>query len=132
MGGNPSSRPRRTGEKIGWIAGWIGAFLWVAVLSIVFFARGRPLVGGVGLLIAALAVALVLRFAPWRHPRTAYWKLMLAPYAAVAASVAWAVLAFGEGALSAEGVSPWSLAVILPMLLPFWTAGRRRWIDGER
>jgi len=123
---------QRRGEKLGWIGGWIGAFLWVAILSIVFLSQGKVMAGGAGLLIVALAAALVVWFAPWRHPRTACWKLLLAPYLAVAASIAWAVLAFGVDALREEGASPWSLALVLPMFLPFLTAGRRRWIDGER
>jgi hypothetical protein len=122
----------RTGEKLGWIGGWIGAFLWVAVLSVIFLVDGRIIVGAAGLGIVALAAVLVSLCAPWRHPRTAFWKLLLPPYVAVAASVAWALLAWGADALREEGVSPWSAALVLPMLLPFLTAGRRRWGDGDR
>jgi hypothetical protein len=122
----------RAGEKLGWIGGWIGAFLWVAILSIIFIVQGRPLAGAAGLLIVAAAAALVLLFAPWRHPRTAYWKLLLPAYAAVAASIAWAVVGFGVDALREEGTSPWAFGLVVQMLLPFLNAGGRRWDDGGR
>jgi hypothetical protein len=122
----------RTGEKVGWIGGWIGAFLWVVVLSIVFLIQGKATAGVAGVALVALAAALVWRFAPWRHPKTACWKLLLAPYLAAAASVVWAALAFGVDGLRAEGLSPWSFGILVPMLLPFLNGGRRRWIDGER
>jgi hypothetical protein len=123
---------RRTGEKIGWIGGWIGAFLWVAILAVMFLVQGRVAAGAAGLGVVALAALLVALFAPWRHPTTALWKLLLLPYLAVAAAVAWTMLAWGVEALRAEGGSPWSLLLVLPILLPFFTAGRRRWNDGER
>lgn len=122
----------RRGEKLGWIGGWIGGFLWVAILSVLFLVEGRALVGAAGLGIVAVAAALIWLAAPWRHPKTAFWKLLLAPYALLAASIAWAVLAWGVDAVRAEGVSPWSVAILLPMLLPFFTGGRRRWSDGDR
>jgi hypothetical protein len=122
----------RAGEKLGWIGGWIGAFLWVAIVSIIFLVEGRALAGGAGLAIVAIAAALIWLFSPWRHPRTPYWKLLLAPYALVGAAIAWALLSFGVAALRAEGFSPWSLALVVPMLLPLLTGGRRRWRDGER
>ena len=122
----------RTGEKVGWIGGWIGAFLWVAIFAVVFLARGHVATGAAGLGIVLAAGALVAAFAPWRHPATPYWKLMLAPYAALAGAVAWALLAYGPAALRAEGVSWWSAVAAVPLLLPFGTAGRRRWSDGDR
>jgi hypothetical protein len=121
----------RAGEKLGWIGGWIGAFLWVAVLSVIFLVQGKTTAGAAGLALAAVAAMLVRFFSPWRHPRTAYWKLLLPPYAAVAAAIVWAALSFGVDALREEGMSPWSLALVVPMLLPIMTGGRRRWIDGE-
>ena len=121
----------RRGEKIGWTFGWLGGFLWVAVLAVVFFARGQVLAGGSGILLAAVATGLIVLLAPWRHPCTAYWKLMLPLYAAMAASGLWAVLAFGSEALPAEGFPWWTTGLLLPLLLPLWNGGRRRWSDGS-
>lgn len=71
----------RKGEKIGWVGGWLGGFLWVAALAVVFLFQGKILqaVSGVGL--AAAAVACALRFVPWRFPEN--------PILEVDASVLW-------------------------------------------
>lgn len=29
----------RRGEKIGWTVGWIGGFLWIVILSIIFYIK---------------------------------------------------------------------------------------------
>ncbi|MCU0661983.1 MAG: hypothetical protein MUC50_06620 [Myxococcota bacterium] len=121
----------RTGEKIGWIGGWSGAFLWVVVLSIVFLFQRKNMAGCAGLGLATVAAVVVAIFAPWRHPRTPLWKLMLPLYAIVAACVVWAVLAFGVDALREEGVSVGSFALVGPLFLPLVTAGRQRWSDRE-
>ena len=41
----------RKGERIGWICGWLGAFLWVVVLAVIFFVQGRAAEAAVGLAI---------------------------------------------------------------------------------
>ncbi len=114
----------RMGERIGWIAGWLGGFLWVAVLAVVFLGRARWGWGLAGLALAGLAVACVLGLAPWRHPATPYWKLMVPLYVLLLASAAWAIGAFG-----AAGLEWWSVFWILPVLLPLGTMGRRTWRD---
>jgi len=67
----------RRGEKIGWLAGWIGGFSWIAILSIIFMAKGQWASGCVGLLLLLAAWSTVVYLSPWRHPKTPYWKLML-------------------------------------------------------
>lgn len=119
----------RRGEKIGWVAGWCGGFVWVVVLSIVFFVQGKMIPGALGLLLSMLAVVGIVRSSPWRHPRARYWKLMLVPYALFLASAAWAVWAFGG--LARAGVDAWMLLWLVPLLLPFWTVGRKKWTDFE-
>jgi hypothetical protein len=122
----------RTGEKIGWLGGWTGAFLWAAVLGVVFLARGRWLAGTGGIALAALGLGLVFLARPWRHPRTPFWKLMLAPMAIIAATIPWAILSFGSEALREEGVNAWNLLPLVAVfVVPFATMGRRRWSDGE-
>jgi len=46
----------RRGEKIGWIAGWLGGFIWVAGLSLVFLYQQIWLQGLMGLLLFCAAI----------------------------------------------------------------------------
>lgn len=121
---------RRSGERAGWIVGWIGSFLWVVALGVVLLVRGRAAAGLGGLALGALAVPVMLLAAPWRHPETRFWKLMLPLYALLGASVVWAVAT--HGGARAVGLGGWEVAWLVPLLLPFFTAGSRRWSDGER
>ena len=59
----------RTGEKLGWIGGWAGAFCSIPV----------------GLGIGAAVVC-----SPWSYPRPRYWRLMVAAYLFLMASLLWA------------------------------------------
>jgi len=119
--------PRRTGEKVGWTGGWLGGFLWLLILSVVWLVQGRTTAGIVGLGLFLLAVGAILLLAPWRHPVTRQWKLMLPVYLVFFASIAWAV--WTSGGLGQVGLSPWSFFWVLPCLIPLWTAGGRRWED---
>ncbi len=120
----------RRGEKIGWTGGWLGGFIWLALLAVVFMFQGQWLEGIIGMALTGLAVLVIVFGAPWRHPATPYWKLMLAPYAVFFISVAWAFWAFGsQGDL---GLSWWHLFWFVPMLIPLGTVGRRTWTDFEQ
>ncbi len=119
----------RRGEKIGWIGGWLGGFIWVVILSIVFLVQSKLILGSIGLLLAGVAVVTILASAPWKHPDTFYWKLMTPVYVLFVASVAWAV--WTAGGLKPLGLNPWNGFLILPIMIPFWTTGRRRWVDGD-
>lgn len=122
----------RTGERIGWLAGWAGSFLWAPVLGIVFLIRGRPVVGAVGLALAVAGMGVAYHVRPWRHPDTPFWKLMPAPMAVLAIAVAWTLWGFGPQAVHADGPGAWVLLPILGVFVsPFFTVGRRRWRDGE-
>lgn len=120
--------PRR-GEKLGWTLGWSGGFLWVAVLAVVAAAKGERASAALGALITAAAVAAIVGLAPWRHPRRPCWQLLVPIYLLFAAAILWAVRAAGGAAQAGFGGS--SLFVLLPILLPFLLAGRRRWSDGD-
>jgi uncharacterized membrane protein YfcA len=119
----------RKGEKVGWIGGWLGGFIWVVILSIVFLVQMKLAQGVVGLILAGLAVVMILANAPWKKPETAYWKLMLPVYIMFTASVGWAV--WTAGGIKPLGLSAWNGFMILPILIPFWTTGRRKWTDGS-
>jgi len=117
----------RNGEKIGWIGGWLGSFLWVLVLAVVFLFQGKWNAGIFGLALAGLGAFYILSCAPWKSPGTPYWKLMVRLYAVLLAAVAWVVWSFGGWRTA--GLSWWNLFLLLPVLTPLFTIGRRTWND---
>jgi len=119
----------RRQEKLGWIGGWLGGFVWVAILAVVFLVQGRWLAGIVGLAVAVVACAAVLLTAPWRHPGTPYRVLLIPIYVLFFGAVGWGIWAMGDPRqLGLNGW--WSLLLVLPILTPLWTVGGRRWEDG--
>jgi hypothetical protein len=119
----------RQGEKLGWVGGWVGAFLWVVGLSIFWLVQGRILEGLVLGGVFLLALALVLILAPWRHPYTRYWKLMLPIYAIFVGSIFLTV--WWAGALKQLGLAWWLLLWLMPTALPFLTMGGSRWEETD-
>jgi hypothetical protein len=114
----------RSGEKIGWIGGWSGGFLWLLILSVIWLVKKQPLFAVLGILLVALALGCIVMLAPWRHPHTPYWKLFLPIYLVLFAAVGLAVWAGGFAGLHLG----WgSLFWLLPLFIPFATAGNRRW-----
>ena len=67
--------------------------------------------------------------APWKHVDTPYWKLMLPVYGLLVCAVGWAVWA-ADGP-SMMGLNRWSVFLVLPLLIPFRTVGRRTWSDSD-
>ena len=120
---------KRNGEKLGWIGGWSGGFIWVVILSIVMLVQAKAMQGGLGLALAGLAGILIIVTAPWKHPDTPYWKLMLPVYVMLAGCLVWA--AWSYGGAEGLGINRWNVFIILPVLVPFGTVGRKRWKDGE-
>ncbi len=120
----------RRGEKLGWTLGWFGGFIWVILLSILWLVKGQVEAGITGLALFIVGAAVIITFAPWRHPDTPYWKLMLPVYAAFFLTVAWTIRT--AGGFQGLGVTWWSFSWLLPMFVPFATIGKRRWRDGER
>jgi hypothetical protein len=119
----------RKGEKIGWIGGWCGAFLWVLVMSIVLLAKGRLSPAVLGMVIVAVAAILVFTLAPWKHPTVRYRNLIAPLYVPLGISIFWCAWSFGG--LHQAGIGPWSAFLILPLLLPLITTGNHRWIDRQ-
>ncbi len=120
---------RRKGEKVGWTVGWIGGFLWLCLLSIIWLVQGKITSGVLGLVLFGVAILSILTLAPWRHPETRYWKLLLPIYAVLAA--AFGLCIWLGGALDQYGLSWWSLLWLMPLFIPFATVGTRRWKDGN-
>jgi len=117
----------RRGEKLGWIGGWLGGFIWVLILSLVFVFQGKFADAAVGLVLLGGGVGAVVASAPWRHPNAPYWRLMVPVYAVLTASLVWLVWTYGGA--DGSGLNWGHLALAPLLLMPFWTAGRRRWND---
>ncbi len=115
----------RRGEKMGWVLGWTGGFLWVLLLACIRLVKHDLIGGTIGLALFALGIATTLFFSPWRHPSTQYWKLMLLPYLSLLLALVW--LRWLGGGFAAAGLNKWQLPLVLVLLLPLVTAGRRRW-----
>jgi len=117
----------RWGEKIGWTAGWIGGFVWVLILSLVFLFQGKNVQGFSGIALTGIAIASVVFFAPWRFSSTPYWKLMLAPYSLFFLAIVWVIWSYGG--LAAAELTAWNLLWLLPLLIPFGSLSKRKWDD---
>jgi len=118
----------RRGERVGWILGWLGGFVWVAILSVVFFVQGKPAQASLGLLITGIACASIVWLSPWRHPRVRYRALMVPIYLLFFVAVAWGAWSMGD--LRQMGINSWwAVLILLPILTPFWTVGSRCWDD---
>lgn len=119
----------RRQQKLGWIVGWSGGFVWVLILSIVLSARGQLIGAGAGFLLAGVAISVIVLAAPWRNPQKPYRLLMAPIYFVLLICLIWAVWAWG-GPQEMGFSSWWSLSVLIPVLIPLWTVGNRRWEDG--
>jgi hypothetical protein len=119
----------RKREKVGWTGGFLGGFLWVLMLSVVFLFQGSQELAVQGFVITAIAVVGVLYFSPWRFPSTPYWRLMLLPYGMFFVSAVWAIWAYGGP--DEIGFSWWSLLMLLPVLMPIGSLYNKRWLDFE-
>jgi len=120
----------RRGEKIGWTAGWIGGFLWVAVLAVLFLFQGRYPQSILGFALTVIAILAIVYFAPWRFPSTPYWKLMLVPYGVFWLSIIWCVGSYGGFATA--GLDWWNFLWVVPCMIPLGILSRRKWEDSER
>jgi len=119
----------RRGERIGWLGGWAGSFLWLLALSIILLAQGNILAGVAGLVMYLLAMAALVLVTPWRFPATSYWLLMLPLLLLLLAGV---VLMYFVYLDASQGAVPlWSLSWVLLLFLPLLTMGRRTWQQGE-
>ena len=119
----------RKGEKIGWIGGWIGSFLWLGVLACLLLFKGRTPFGLIGLILFCLAVFFIISFEPSKHPETMYWKLMLPMYALLAVSIWFSIYAFGG--MKKIGLSWVSFFWVVPLFLPMFTMGSKKWNEKE-
>jgi MFS family permease len=115
----------RKGEKIGWIGGWAGSFIWLLLFSLIWLGRGKAVGGAVGLVLFALAVVLIFALAPWKRPAAAYWKLMLPIYVIFFGSAGWCLHVYGG--IVGTGLGWPAIFWVCPILMPLVTIGRRKW-----
>lgn len=119
----------RNGEKIGWIGGWIGSFLWLLALSIIWFVRGDTQNGATAMVLFIVAMVVVNLVVPWRYPDTKYWKLFILPFVTLIISV-FVCVVFGIG-LKNLGLSWINFSWLTVLFIPFFTLGNRTWNDGN-
>lgn len=120
---------KRRGERLGWTLGNLGAFIWVLIFGIVYTVKGLYPVAFVFYAIFLSAVAAIRIFAPWRHPDTPYWKLLIPIYFHMGLSV-WAAV-WSYGGFGQSGLRVYDLVFLLVLIFPFFSLGRRKWNDGE-
>jgi len=121
----------RKGEKIGWVGGWIGAFIWIVLLAGYLVVQKRYFMSAISLSIFTTAVILVIYLAPWKHPDVRYWKLILPIYAMLIAGIITLLGCFGFPGRGQVGYSWWSVLWLLPALLPFRSTGKRTWDEAN-
>jgi len=114
----------RRGEKIGWTGGWIGGFIWTLVFAIILLFQGRVIYGVTAFVLFFLAIISIVKFSPWKHPDTKYWKLMVPIYSTFLISVIFIVYVLdGFDDLSKIQHGLW----ILPCLSPIFILGNKKW-----
>ncbi len=119
----------RKGEKIGWTAGWLGAFVWVFLVAFMFLFQGKLINAVSGLSLFGVAVLCVVFCSPWRHPATRYGKLMILPYVLFFAAVAWVVWSYGG--VNDYGLGWWNFLWLVVVLIPFGLLAAKKWSDNE-
>ena len=115
----------RKGEIIGWIGGWLGGFIWLGLLSVILLFQNRMRDGLIGIVIFAAAIITIIATAPWKHPNTKYWKLMLPLYLLFFISIALYIRLYCG--LENTGLKWTIFLFVIPCLVPFATIGNRTW-----
>ncbi|CAG1771136.1 hypothetical protein BAC3_01584 [uncultured bacterium] len=124
----------RVGEKLGWIGGGLGAILWIGVIAIVLLAESNYDGGVTGIVLVAMGMFAVFYITPWRYPEVKYRMLLIPIYSILLLSIVWAFVFLFDSQNSQS--NPWIIFVLLPMVLgllsPVITIGKRKWSDGNR
>jgi len=117
----------RKGEKAGWIGGWAGGYIWIAVLAVLFLCQDNTAAGLAGIGIFMLGIISVFQTAPWKHPSTPYWKLLIPLYLIIMLGVLWCFWSYGL--FSSTNFKIIYIFWIIPLFSPFLTIGRKTWDD---
>jgi hypothetical protein len=116
----------RIGEKIGWVGGWLGAFSWLLVMSIILLARDNYNFGIAGLVLFIVAVFLINIMSPWRQPEVKYWVLITPLYVILIIAMIMMITAY-EGWFRAGRFNSLYFTWMLPLLIPYFTMGQKKW-----
>jgi len=116
---------KRRGEKFGWIGGWLGGFLWLGLLSAVWLLKNKISNGMIGIAVFVVSIIVIIITAPWKHPNTKYWKLMLPIYLLLFCSIALSIYLYGG--LESIGLKWTAFFLVIPCFIPFVTTGNRTW-----
>lgn len=119
----------RSGERWGWILGWLGSFLWMPILgTVIMIQRGVSWQVYCTFACSLAALAAVFYFAPWRHPAVRMWKLMLPMYLLLFSGAGCLLLVYEEvGNRQLLAMLPG----VIPILMPLLFIGRKSWLDQE-
>jgi len=114
------------GPKIGWIGGFLGASLWLAILAVIHLVN-RDLRGGfLGLFLYLVCLVCIFGLRPWKHPQTRLWKLYTATLAPLLVAAAW--FYWREYAPGFSFSDLFSAAAIVSILfLPVILHGHKTW-----
>lgn len=115
----------RKGEKIGWICGWLGGFIWLGLLSIMWFFQSKISYGIIGIALFIISVIIINIVAPWKHPDTKYWKLMIPIYLLLFISIVVNIIFWGG--MEKTGLKWASFFWIFSIIIPFFTLGNMTW-----
>ncbi len=114
----------RRGEKIGWTGGWIGSFIWVIALGVVWIFQGNLTDGIIASILFAFSIILVVKLSPWKHPKIKYWKLMVPIYTVFLIAAIFGVYVLnGFDDLSKIQYGLW----IFPCFTPIFILGNKKW-----
>jgi phosphatidylserine synthase len=116
---------RRRGEKIGWIGGWLGGFVWLLLLSVIWLFQNRMGDGIIGIVLFTIAIITILVITPWRYPDTRYWKLMLPIYVLFFLAIVLSIYRYGG--FENTGLQWTAFFWVIPCFVPVITIGRRTW-----
>jgi len=115
----------RKGEKIGWIGGWIGSFIWLIPVSFVWLIHKQTAAAIILMLIFVLAITLTFQLTPWRYPKTYYYKLMLPNILLIYISAIVCIYFYYE---LENGKVSWFLFIwLIVFFTPIITLGKRKW-----
>ena len=121
----------RRGEKLGWFGAWFGGgFGWLGLLSAIWLFQNKISEGMIGLAVFIVAIIVISMTAPWKHPKTKYWKLMLPIYLLIFCSIVLSIYLYGG--LESIGLKWTSFFWVIPGLIPFATAGNRTWNNSAK
>jgi hypothetical protein len=116
---------KRTGERVGWIAGWVGTYCWLLYFGIRYLWRGNFFPGTILFFLPVLGIVLLSPFSPWKYPSTKYWKLLTVPYLILIAgmiSYIWA-----EGGMNSPTMKWYNILILLFAFLPIFTMWNKTW-----